>query len=331
MTCAKSGIMSRRHLALLVLGLIGLPAGSPPAAACDSTGCLLLTRGQNGVQPKGSWRVDISLRNTDETDSRSGSHPTDQVLRPKVYFEQQRVVPFFHLDRDGHERFLQVDVGYGLFTKTTVYASIPAATQRVQDVQHGAVTTGYDVWGVGDGLVGIRQALAHRGALVGGLALKAPLGRSGLLDSYDGTVLEPTLQPGSGAWGLVSSLQYSIGPVFHDLSWTASASHELTTTNAREYRFGAETIGTVGVSRPLGGGVSASLQGKLFHKGRSDYRGVGVGSTGGTTGYLTPGLRVRGPAALGLYAFFQVPVYRYVNEAQLAPRRGWLVGINRSF
>jgi hypothetical protein len=323
--------MLRRLFALLVLALAGLPAGVPRAAACDSTGCLLLTRGGNGVQPKGSWRVDVSLRDTDQTDSRRGRGPTDQVLRPKVYFEQQRVVPFFHLDRDGHERFLQVDVGYGLFERTTVYASFPAATQRVQDVRHGAVTTGYDVWGVGDGLVGIRQALAHRGALVGGLAVKAPLGRSGLLDSYDGTVLEPTLQPGSGAWDLVSSLQYSIGPVFHDLSWTASASHELTTTNAREYRFGTETIGTLGLSRPLGGVVTASLQGKLFHKGRSTYRGTGVASTGGTTAYVTPGLRVRGPAAVGLYAFFQVPVYRYVNETQLAPRRGWLVGMTRSF
>lgn len=323
--------MSSRCLTVIALGLFGLTIGSRRTAACDSTACLLATRGGNGVQAKGTWRVDLSLRSTDQTDARSGSHPTDQVLRPKVYFEQQRVVPFFHLDRNGHERFLQVDVGYGLFERTTVYASIPAATQRLQDVRHGAVTTGYDVWGVGDGLIGIRQALALRGALVGGLAVKAPLGRSGLLDSYDGTVLEPTLQPGSGAWDLVSSLQYATGPVFQDLSWSASASQEFTTTNARDYRFGAETIGTLGVSRPLGRIVTASLQGKVFHKGRSTYRGVGVGSTGGTTAYVTPGLRVRGPAAVGLYAFFQVPVYRYVNETQLAPRRGWLVGLSRSF
>jgi hypothetical protein len=320
-----------RPVALVVLAVTGLPAWAPRAQACDSTACLQATRGGGSVQARGSWRVDVSLRSTDDTDSRRGGHETDQVLRPKVYFEQQRVVPFFHQDRDGRGRFLQVDVGYGLFARTTVYASIPAATQRLQDVRHGAVTTAYDVWGVGDGLVGVRQALALRGALVGGLAVKTPLGRSGLLDSYDGTVLEPTLQPGSGAWGLVSSLQYSSGPVLRDVSWSASASQELTTTNARAYRFGADSIGTLGLSRPLGRLVTASLQGKLFHKGRSTYRGVGVGSTGGTTAYLTPGLRVRGPAAVGLYAYFQVPVYRYVNETQLAPRRGWLVGINRSF
>ena len=47
--------------------------------------------------------------------------------------------------------------------------------------------------------------------------------------------------------------------------------------------------------------------------------------------YLTPGVRVRGPAGVGLYTFFQAPVYRYVNEAQLAPSYGWLVGLTRSF
>jgi hypothetical protein len=322
-------MLARRLVQALVLGATLL---TPVAAgACDSTGCLLLTRGQNGVMPKGAWRVDLSFRDTDESDARRGSARTDLVLRPKIYFEQERVVPAFHLDRDGRERFLQVDVGYGLFEKTTVFLSLPAATQRDHDILHGAINTAYDVWGVGDGVIGLRQALAHRGALVGGLAVKAPLARHNLIDAYDGTILEPTLQPGSGAWSVIPSLQYSFRGLFPDVSWTASASQEITTTNARDYRFGNESIATVGASRPLGGLISASLQAKVFHKDRSTYRGAGVASTGTTVAYVTPGLRVRGPRGVGLYAFFQAPVYRYVNETQLAPRRGWLVGINRSF
>jgi hypothetical protein len=212
-----------------------------------------------------------------------------------------------------------------------VFASLPAATQRRHDVSHGPIDTTYDVWGVGDGVVGLRQALAFKGALVGGLAVKTPLARHDRLDDFDGTILEPTLQPGSGAWSVVPSVQYSFGALFRDVSWNASASHEITTANARDYRFGDESIATLGASRPLGSIVSASLQAKLFHRGRSTYRGTGVASTGATVAYLTPGIRVHGPARVGLYAFFQVPVYRYVNETQLAPRRGWLVGINRSF
>jgi len=305
-----------------------LPATAP---ACDSTGCLLLTRGQNGVMAKGTWRVDLSVRNTDDSDPRRGSDPASLVLRPKIYFEQERVIPAYHLDRDGRERFLQADVAYGLFDRTTVFLSLPAATQRSQDVVHGAVNTAYDIWGVGDGMIGLRQALAARGALVGGLALKAPLAQHSLIDEYDQTILEPTLQPGSGAWSFVPSLQYSFTGLVPDISWTTSASYEITTTNDRDYRFGNEAIATLGASRPLIGVLSGSLQAKVFHKDRSTYRGAGVASTGTTVVYLTPGVRVRGPAGVGLYTFFQVPVYRYVNEAQLAPSYGWLVGVTRSF
>ena len=170
--------MEVRLRLLLIPGLVlGATFATPALApACDSTGCLLLTRGQNGVMAKGTWRVDLSFRDTDQSDSRRGSAPTDLVLRPKIYFEQERVVPAFHLDRHGRERFLQVDVGYGLFERTTVFLSLPAATQRSHDVAHGAVNTTYDVRGVGDGVIGVRQALAKRGALVGGPGREGPPG-----------------------------------------------------------------------------------------------------------------------------------------------------------
>ena len=69
-------------------------------------------------------------------------------------------MPAYHLDRDGHERFFQVDLAYGLFDRTTVFLSLPAATQRSHDVLHGTVNTAYDIWGVGDGVIGLRQSLA---------------------------------------------------------------------------------------------------------------------------------------------------------------------------
>ena len=86
---------------LLCLAVVFGAASLVPAAswACDSTGCLLLTRGQNGVMAKGTWRVDLSVRNTDDSDPRRGSDPASLVLRPKIYFEQERVIPAYHLDR----------------------------------------------------------------------------------------------------------------------------------------------------------------------------------------------------------------------------------------
>jgi hypothetical protein len=56
-----------------------------------------------------------------------------------------------------------------------------------------------------------------------------------------------------------------------------------------------------------------------------------VPSTGGRVLYVTPGLRVSLPKRASLYSFVQIPAYRYVNEEQLAPTVGGVVGISKSF
>ena len=54
-------------------------------------------------------------------------------------------------------------------------------------------------------------------------------------------------------------------------------------------------------------------------------------STGVRIVYVTPGLRWAATSSVSTYAFFQAPVSRYVNETQLAPRRGFLLGVSKSF
>jgi hypothetical protein len=85
----------------------------------------------------------------------------------------------------------------------------------------------------------------------------------------------------------------------------------------------------VGVSRDLGR-FTASLQFKGHHLDRSLYRGESVPSTGGTMLILTPGVRMRAGTG-SVYAFYQRPVYRHVNEYQLASRGGLMMGLSRAF
>jgi len=122
--------------------------------------------------------------------------------------------------------------------------------------------------------------------------------------------------------------------ILHDflgLNASAAASYQLTTTSDLEYRFGNQTIATLGVARPLRGRLSASLQAKLYHQDRNQYLGQGVPSTGGTFVYVNPGLRVVAPKGFSLYAFLLLVPYRHVNEAQLAPRIGVLTGVSKLF
>jgi hypothetical protein len=74
-----------------------------------------------------------------------------------------------------------------------------------------------------------------------------------------------------------------------------------------------------------------SLQANARHAGRDDYRGEGVPSTGCDSISLSPGLRFRSGDRLELYGYLQLPIYENVNEAQLAPRAGFIVGISKSF
>jgi hypothetical protein len=183
--------------------------------------------------------------------------------------------------------------------------------------------------GNGDALLGARYALlsSTRQRLHAGLGLQVPLGRSRIVDPHDGSFFDPMLQPGTGSWDVLGAVTY--GTYQAGLDWTVSGSYQVTTANGLEYRFGNEAIGGLGVSRGFGR-FTTSLQFKAHHLDRSLYRGETVPSTGGTMLILTPGVRIR-VAAGSVYAYYQRPVYKDVNEYQLASRGGLMLGVSRSF
>jgi hypothetical protein len=311
--------------AVLLLALI---AAARPADACDSNGCFQMTRGE-GLLRKGQWRVDLSLRTTDQSSRREGTSPTDSVRRPKVWLEGGYMWPGFHEELDGREHFLQAEVAYGLFSRTSVFATAPLRAARNYTVGHGGFTQEYLPTGFGDTLIGVRQSLARNLVLTAGVKLAT--GTNDIVDGYDGTILDPMLQPGTGAFDLFGSLGYSFGLFHPSLRWSAAVSRQQTTANEYEYRFGSETIAGLGVRRALAGPVDLALQAKFFHKGRSSFLGEEVGSTGVRYLYLTPGVHVRLPRALAAYVLAPLPVYRDVNEAQLAPRVGLVAGMAKTF
>ena len=296
----------------------------------------MMTRGQNGLLGKGQARVDISFRRTPMTALLQGSDPVATVLRPKIDFENERLLPAFHEDFGGRDAFLQVDFSYGISGRAAVIASIPVVAARSFDMGHAAaLRETYTTAGNGDGLLGFRYAFLQGSthSLVGGLSVEVPVGSHTLrapAGRADRGILDPMLQPGSGSTDLGATLQYArrLGG-----SWTATTalSYQLYTTNDLSYRAGSDIIASVAVNRPLFGGVGASLQIKGVDKGRSEYQGVEVPSTGGRILYLVPGITVKAPLQVALYGYLVVPAYRFVNETQLAPRPGVVAGISRTF
>lgn len=319
---------------LLVLLALGFPGGAAP---CDSTGCLLVTRSTSGVLPRKAWRFDLSFRATDDTELMSGSQETSRVNRPKIDFENQIVRPGFHQDLGGTSRFLQIDIGYGLTRSTTAFASAPVLTHRDYEIGHPpALTEDYETWGLGDTLVGVRHSFMSGGSLsvVGGIGLELPTGDYRLVSPealFDIGVLDPMLQPGSGSFDLVLNAQCARRLGFRNLDLTGAVSYQANTTNDLEYRYGNDAIASVSVAGRLASWLRASVQAKYTRRGRSDYRGEGVESTGGTVVYAVPGLSAALPTRFSVYLFVPVPVYRYVNETQVAPRISLVAGLSRTF
>jgi hypothetical protein len=290
----------------------------------------MTTRGDRELLGKGRFRIELSFRQTSQPKGLFGGQPVADVLKAKVDFTRGTVLPGYHRELTGEESFLQLDAGWGLTRRTTVFGSLPLLAHRSYRISHGGLLQAYDVLGTGDGVVGVRHILwSGQGTLMGGLAVKLPTGRSALIDTFDLSILDPMLQPGTGSWDGVVSMQYSAPAVAGFGSW-ASLSYQRTSANARGYRFGDERIASVGASRSVGD-VSLSLQLKSFHKDRSRFQDLEVPGTGMRFLYLTPGVRLKAPGQLTLYVYVPIPVSRYVNDSQLVPITGYLLGASRTF
>ena len=171
-------------------------------------------------------------------------------------------------------------------------------------------------------------------SVVVGAGLELPTGEYRLMTPealFDVGVLDPMLQPGSGSWDLVLNAQVARRMNDEGTDLTAAFSYQANTTNGLDYSYGDDAIASLSVAHPFGSRVRGSMQLKWTHRGRSTYQGEGVESTGGTIVYAVPGLATSLPGQLSFYVFLPVPVYRYVNETQVAPRISFVAGLARSF
>jgi hypothetical protein len=361
--------MSLRVSSLLFVALLAL--GLPPRAqACDSSSCVLVTRGAGGLK-KGDFSVDLSFRYSDESKRLDGGTSTDNVVIPRIDFDGRRILPGFHREVSGEANSLQADVAYGITSRLSAVVSLPLFSRKAYDHTHvpappppttvpaepaappdpndphGGGHGGpaapipqdrqYRTDGYGDTLIGVRYVLlgasAHR--LNAGFSVKLPTGASEIPNTFDGGLHDPMLQPGTGSLDYVLSAQY-VRTTGGPLSWSASASQQLTTGNDLDYRFGDETILGLGLTRSLRAvysraQVAASVQVKAHLRGRSSYLGADVPSTGSRMIILSPGLRITTTGGAGFYAYLQLPVYRHVNDVQLTTRSALLTGISKSF
>lgn len=322
----------------LVVCLVPLAHPSRVEATCGSANCFLVTGTQEGVGNRGQLVVDLSFRYVDQDRKLSGTRKVGEVLTPKVDFENGVLEPDHHREIRTQNTLVEVDMSYGLTDRLALEWHLPLVNDR--DHEHfGDVGTvdehfsrGDGSSGFGDIRAGVRYALAVKARLilVGGLAIKAPTGEYRLRDS-EGEINEPTIQPGTGSTDVIGSLAWSRQVVPQKGEWFLSGSYRWNGENGLDYRFGDETQATAGFRFRTERLVTWSLQVNGRRADRDEFLGDGVPSTGSTLVNLTPGLRLETKSGTSIYGFVQVPVYQKVNEVNLAPGAGIMLGVSHAF
>jgi hypothetical protein len=87
----------------------------------------------------------------------------------------------------------------------------------------------------------------------------------------------------------------------------------------------------LGVARRFGDKLSGLLQLNAVVKQRDRGAQAEPADSGSRSVFLSPGIGYDVSDALRVYAFYQQPLYQYVNGVQLTARRAVTVGLARRF
>ncbi|WKZ66533.1 MAG: hypothetical protein QY325_01080 [Flavobacteriales bacterium] len=306
---------------LFALGVALLPS---LAGACDVCGIFL------GIQPHdraSSVTMLYRMRHLEGTLSHApllkalpkhGGHGSPSGAAESRYRELYQV--------------LELRADLWLSDRFSLLASLPAVNNyRAVD---GVIAT--DVYGIGDPLLlgrylaintrctSLDERTVHR-LMVGGGA-KAPVGRSDL--RYRDAEVPHDLQPGTGTWDLLASLEYSVR--YRRNGASVSVIGRRNGRMEEGYRMGHGLSSTAEVFRRWDFGDDWKMMPSmgLYHElaGMDDADGVPVSGTGSSTLFTHAGVRVwwRSWAVMGT---FQFAVARQLGELMVPNRERLVFGL----
>ncbi|MFZ5593893.1 MAG: transporter [Pseudomonadota bacterium] len=332
-----------RQKIFLATGLALATAAPIAHASCASTNCFLVTGTQEGIANPGQLLMDLSYRFIPMSRAQRGSESAPEAFTSGIDFAKGEIEPNHHREIRTNNELMQLDASYGITRKFAVTLAMPLMNNRLHEhftihehagskEEHFSSQT---FSGLGDlrliGKYALHISIRH--LLVGGLGIKAPTGEYKLLNT-SGAITEPTIMPGTGSWDGIASVYYSYQIKPHRMDAFASASYQITTKNSLDYQFGNTLLVNGGMNYLFNVAqkdLTASLQLNLRQAPRDEFKGQNVPSTGGTWIYLTPGIKAQASDSTSLYAHVQLPIYQYVNDTNLVPRYGLILGASHAF
>jgi len=310
-------------------------------ATCGSSNCSLVRGSQSGITNEDRFVVDLSYRHIPQDRKKRGSDTiSGDVLTPKVEFENDEIELDHHREFKTINKLAQLDVSYGVTNRFTVSLNVPFFNDRHHEHDDGVTAanpsgefTNQDgTTGFGDiSLIG-KYAVIHttKHLLIAGAGVKFKTGEYRIQDS-EGTINEPTIMPGTGSTDAIISGLYNYSAIPNRLSFFAGFSHRFTTENSLDYEFGDTTFIDGGTNYRWSDKVNLVLQVNSRISARDEFINQDVPATGLTFINITPGVVLTVSENASLYSHVQVPVYQRVNEANLVPNYGLLIGVSYGF
>lgn len=171
------------------------------------------------------------------------------------------------------------------------------------------------------------HAIPTAGVIFG---LKLPTGRINITNT-SGEVAERSLQPGSGTTDAILGAFFQQQLPQKDASWFAHAQYQHALNSRDEFRPGSQLAADVGYAKVLSEKFSGILQLNAVIKGRDRGAAAEPDDSGGRFLFLSPGVSYQVADAVRAYAFYQQPLYQYVNGVQLTAKHAFVVGLSTRF
>jgi len=297
----------------------------PAAASCGSAACLVNTQWQiHGIPTEaGGTLFQLQYDYIKQDTLLSGSHKTSVAPEDADALEQKTL-----------SQTLIASLDYSFDRNWGVTATLPVVRR-----QHDHLADPYgdptpESWNFTDladaRIVGRYRFAATESYSVGAqFGLVLPTGPTNVTNS-EGVQAERSLQPGTGATSGVLGL-YTNYAAQNGSLWFAQLQFQGAMATKDDYRPGNQLLLTGGVSWPVTDNVALLGQLNALWRGRDSGANAEPEESGGRSLFISPGVSYTVSPSVQLYAFAQLPLYRYVNGTQLGVNWAAVGGITYRF
>ena len=310
--------------------LICFVAALAPAAALAGCGCdyCPVDAGANWLDAK--FTFDITQQYIDQDQPRTG---TDDVA--------VGAIPSHHDEVRTVNRATTGLVVYRPSGSWSFSAALPYVNRYHEHIHNHAGGQERQIWnysGVGDLEAMVTHFVAPRSESARYFVragVKAPTGKT-QVEEVDGDQPEPVARPGTGSWDYFGAIgvEWRVAAPAREgrrMPIRLSLTGRLNGPGTDDYEAGDELLANFATLYPAAGPVDFLFQANLRVRGTDDVgtSGEEPGNTGGTAGYLSPGLSFNLGGGTSVYGLYQIPVYQDVNGIQLVSEGNIYAGLSR--